>query len=183
MSTVAWLTVFGNRHPVHVEIGPGRGEWLVSAAAAAPDVNFFGIERAARAAEAILAAAVRRNLVNVRVVAGDARCVVANLVADASVAVYRVFFPDPWPKTRHRGRRVMSGELARHVGRTLVRGGSVHVASDLRHVVTDITERLVGAGLVPVPDATLPAERTITAFERKYSRAGGTFYARLVRPP
>src|SRR5438445_71416 len=74
-----WAAVFGNDHPVEVEIGPGRGDLLLALAAAAPATNFFAIERAARAAAAIAEKAAERRLTNVRVVAGDARCVVARL--------------------------------------------------------------------------------------------------------
>src|SRR3989441_4535444 len=75
---VSWAAVFGNDGPVEVEIGPGRGELLLTFAAAAPATNFFAIERAARAAAAIMEKAAERRLANVRVVAGDARCIIAH---------------------------------------------------------------------------------------------------------
>ena len=77
---VPWRTVFGNDQPVEVEIGPGRGDVLLTFAAARPTVNFFAIERARRGVEAILARAARRGLVNIRVIAGDARCIIERLV-------------------------------------------------------------------------------------------------------
>jgi len=73
---VPWAAVFGSDRPVEVEIGPGRGDLLLALAAAAPATNFFAIERAAHAAAAITEKAAARRLANVRVVAGDARCVV-----------------------------------------------------------------------------------------------------------
>ncbi len=83
---VPWAAVFGSDRPVEVEIGPGRGDLLLALAAAAPATNFFAIERAAHAAAAITEKAAARRLANVRVVAGDAPCIVARLVAEASVA-------------------------------------------------------------------------------------------------
>src|SRR5207244_11175211 len=83
-----WATVFGNDHPVEVEIGPGRGDVLLAFAGAAPGTNFFAVERAARDAAAIMEKAAARGLANVRVIAGDARCVVTRLIADAPVAAY-----------------------------------------------------------------------------------------------
>src|SRR5207249_7600472 len=73
---VAWAAVFGNDRPVEVEIGPGRGELLLAFATAAPATNFFAIERAAHVAAAIMEKAAARRLANVRVVAGDARCII-----------------------------------------------------------------------------------------------------------
>ena len=164
-----------------MEIGPGRGELLLALAAAAPGSNFFAVERVAAAADAIMVRAAARGLANVRVVAGDARCLVARLVPDASVSAYHVYFPDPWPKTGHRHRRLATAAFARDVARTLVPGGAVHVASDLRTVVERFVEVLATAGLRVVPDASPPAARPTTAYERKYA-GDGTHYARLVRP-
>ncbi len=176
-----WAAVFGNDHPVEVEIGPGRGDVLLALAAAAPAINFFAIERAARAAAAITEKAAERRLTNVRVVAGDARCVVARLVAEASVAAYHLYFPDPWPKTRHRARRLTDPSFAAELARTLAPGGVLHLASDLAHLVDDFAAILAAAGLVPEAGAALPPARPTTAFERKYAQAG-THYARWRRP-
>src|SRR2546426_5170547 len=146
-----WAAVFGNDHPVEVEIGPGRGDVLLALAAAAPATNFFAIERAARAAAAITEKAAERRLTNVRVVAGDARCVVERLVAEASVAAYHLYFPDPWPKTRHRARRLTDPSFAAELARTLAPGGVLHLASDLAHLVDAFAAILAAAG--PVPEA------------------------------
>jgi tRNA (guanine-N7-)-methyltransferase len=178
---VPWRLVFGNDRPVEVEIGPGRGEVLLAAAARAPATNFFAIERAAGAVEAIRAKAGRAGLANVRIVAGDARCIVARLVPDASVAAYRILFPDPWPKTRHRRRRLMAGGLAPHLVRTLEPGGRLDLASDLPTVIADFSEALVRAGLEATPGATLPPDRPRTAFERRYAGLG-TIHACFRRP-
>jgi tRNA (guanine-N7-)-methyltransferase len=172
--------VFGNERPVEVEIGPGRGELLLALAAAAPRTNFFAVERAATAADAIAARAAARGLANVRVVAGDARCVIGRLVPEASVGAYHVYFPDPWPKTRHRDRRLATDAFARDLARTIVPGGAVHVASDLPAVVERFAAVLASAGLAVVPGASPPPGRPTTTFERKYAREG-VFYARLVR--
>lgn len=176
---VPWSAVFGNVRPVEVEIGPGRGEVLLALAAAAPAVNFFAIERARGAVDAIARKAAARGLTNVQAVAGDARCILARLVPGASVAAYHVYFPDPWPKRRHHRRRLASPELARALVRTLAPGGAVHVASDLPEVLVDFGAALAAAGLHAVPGA-VPPTRPTTSFERRYAQAG-THYARFER--
>ena len=175
-----WFAVFGNRHPVEVEIGPGRGEVILAWAAAAPERNFFAIERSSGRATALGMAAARRELPNVRVVAGDAACVLAHGVPDESVAAYHVYFPDPWPKTGHRHRRLFGGDLARQLARTLVPEGTVHVASDLPGLVAAISTQCVAAGLV-LDSGAGPPSRPTTAFEQRYAQAG-TSYARFLRP-
>lgn len=182
MQPVPWRAVFGDDRPVEVEVGPGRGETLLALAATGPLTNFFAIERANRAADAIMEKAAARRLDNVRVIAADARCVVTHLLADASVATYHIYFPDPWPKTRHRPRRLATVEFARELVRTLQPGGALHLASDLRSVVDSFVAHLLGAGLEAISGAVPPPGRPTTTFERKYAGAG-THYARLVRPP
>src|SRR2546426_966452 len=149
--------------------------------AAAPASMFCACEREARPSAAITEKAAERRLTNVRVVDGDARCVVARLVAEASVAAYHLYFPDPWPKTRHRARRLTDPSFAAELARTLAPGGVLHLASDLAHLVDAFAAILTAAGLVPEAGAAPPPGRPTTAFERKYAQAG-THYARWRRP-
>lgn len=182
MSTVSWTVIFGNARSVEIEIGPGRGETLLAAAAARPATNFFGIERIAAAATSIAETATARGIRNLRIVAGDARCILEQLVPDASVAAYHIYFPDPWPKTRHRLRRLATTDFGAILHRTLVPGGAVHVLSDLRPLVDSFVTHLTRAGLIHHNTATAPSARPITRFERKYATTTGTFYARLESP-
>jgi len=175
---IPWARVFGDARPVEVEIGPGRGERVLAAATANPAVNFFGIEVRGGAAQAINDRAARLGLRNVRVVAGDVRWIF-RLVADGSVAAYHIHFPDPWPKTRHRERRLATPAFAREIARTLAPGAAVHVASDLPPVVETFARQLSAAGLVRVPDVVAPRGPK-SSFEQRYARAG-TAYARFVR--
>lgn len=180
LTPVDWPAVFGNDRPVEVEIGPGRGETLLAAATTRPGTNFFGIEHDTRRAETLSGVAAARGLANVRIVAGDARCIVGRLVPDASVAAYYIYFPDPWPKTRHRGRRLAAPDLAGHLLRTLVEHGRIHVLTDLAPLLAAFVAELTRAGLVCSAGAEPPAGRPTTHYERKYARAGA-YYARFER--
>jgi tRNA (guanine-N7-)-methyltransferase len=176
-----WRAIFGTPHAVEIEIGPGRGDVLLAFAAARPETNFFGIEHSAGLAGSVALEAAARGLANVRMVAGDARCIVTRLVPPASIAAVHVYFPDPWPKTRHRRRRLFDGpELAEAIARALAPGGAVHVATDLPWLHDRMRARLAAAGLVEVASPT--GVRPTSKFERKYA-AGGTYAATLVRPP
>jgi tRNA (guanine-N7-)-methyltransferase len=175
-----WAAVFGNANPVEIEIGPGRGDVALAFAAARPDTNFFAVEHATGMAEAIACEAAARGLPNLRVIPGDARCVLGQLVPPASVAAVHVYFPDPWPKTRQRHRRLFdSPVLADAIARVLVPGGPVHVASDLEWLFRRMCARLTAAGLVDTAAPSPP--RPVSKFERKYA-AAGTWAACFVRP-
>jgi tRNA (guanine-N7-)-methyltransferase len=177
-SAPLWQAVFGNRRAVEIEIGPGRGDVLFAFAAARPDTNFFAIEHATALAEALATEAAARGLENVRVVAGDARCVLG-LAPPGSVATIHVYFPDPWPKTRHRHRRLFDRQdLADAMARVLACGGAVHVATDLPELGEHARARLHAAGLREVP-AGGPV-RPVSKFERKYA-AAGTWAATFVK--
>lgn len=181
-SAIPWSTVFANDRPVEVEIGPGRGEVLLASAAAAPAINYFAIERRAGAAAALARRVAAHALGNVRVLAGDARFVIAHLVPDASITAYHIYFPEPWPKTRHRRRRLVTADMALHLARTLVPGGVLHLATDLPDLLEAFAKPLVGAGFVRLPGATTSESRPITTYERRYAH-GGTHAACFVRRP
>jgi tRNA (guanine-N7-)-methyltransferase len=96
------------------------------------------------------------------------------------VAAVHLYFPDPWPKTRHRHRRLFDRpELAQAIHRVLVPGGLVHVATDLPWLHEVLCARLAAAGLV-ASDVTRPL-RPVSKFERKYA-AAGTYAATFSRP-
>ena len=167
-----WSAVFGNDRPVEVEVGPGRGDVLLAFATARPAVNFFGIEHARGAVERLAARLDAAGVTNARVVTGDAVCVARHLIPPASVTAYHVYFPDPWPKRRHQQRRVITPEFVQAVGRTLVPGGRLHVATDLAWLYETMARVLEKAGFVDTRDAA-PARPT-TRFERKYAVVAGT---------
>jgi len=117
--------------PLEVEVGSGKGLFLQSAATAAPDHNFLGIEVARKYARHTASRLAKRNLTNAVMVEGDAMRVFRELLLDASLAAVHVYFPDPWWKKRHRKRRVMNEAFLKDVVRTLVTGGRLHFWTDV----------------------------------------------------
>ena len=172
--------VFGRRAPLEIELGTGKARFLIAAAGANPSRDFVGVERSLSYYRIARRRITRARLPNARIVRADARMFVEGCVAAGSVRAFHVYFPDPWPKTRHRHRRLFGGNLAGQLRRTLVPGGAVHLASDLPALIVDLSTRCVDAGLVIDVDGERRGRPT-TVFERKYA-GGGTCYARLVRP-
>ena len=178
---IDWTQLFGNNRPVEVEVGSGKGAFLVATAEANPDVNYLGIE-IDRALQLYVATRLaKRGLRNARVASTDARRFFRECVPAASVAAVHVYFPDPWWKTRHHKRRVWTAEFAADCVRILVPGGRLHVATDVAEYGQIIGELLnahprlkqLRAGEQSGPPGP---DEALTNFERKARQRGGAVY-------
>ena len=162
-----WRYVFGNDRRVEVEVGPGTGSFLLAAAPRDPLSNFFGIEHSHSRAAHLAVALAEAGLHNARVIAADASCVIAALLAPCSVATYHIYFPDPWWKRRHHRRRLLTAAFAEALACTLIEGGRIHVATDVPGVFTLALQTLgARAELTREPESCRP-RHGVTVFERK----------------
>ena len=127
---VDFSAIFGRKAPVEMEIGVGKGRFLLGAAAADPARDFFGLEIEAEYAAIVRVRAERAGLANVRVERLDGKAFVHARLAHGSLAALHVYFPDPWPKKRHHKRRLVDPEWAAAAARALEPGGLLKVASD-----------------------------------------------------
>jgi len=178
-----WRVVFGNDHPVELEIGTGKGTFLAEQAKARPEVNFFGVEWANwfyRYASDRL----RRNACfNARVVRAEALYFLSEFVAEGTVSVLHVYFPDPWPKKRHHKRRLVQEPFLRQAERVLAVGGRVQIVSDhVGYFEENIAPTLTSSQVLRIVEYNRPGsagegEFVGTNFERKYRREGRPFYA------
>ncbi len=160
-----WADIFGNDRPVEVEIGPGRGEFLIAAAAAQPLHNYFAIEHSHPSARSINDALARRGLANARVIPGDAPCVLT-LLPDACVAAYHIQFPDPWWKRRHHRRRIWTPAFVALLARTLAPAGAIHFITDVPDYFA-FAQGLLNASLELELIEAGPATDAATNFARK----------------
>ncbi|WP_435005860.1 tRNA (guanosine(46)-N7)-methyltransferase TrmB [Tundrisphaera lichenicola] len=178
---ISWPELFGNDHPVELEIGSGKGLFLVNAATAEPGHNFFGIEMAKKYARKGAERVAKRGLANVRVLPGDALLFMSRYVPPASLSAVHVYFPDPWWKSRHRKRRVFAEPLVLDVERTLLPGGDLHIATDVEEyfgVIRDLmtTHPRFQAQPEPLPKPPEHDHDYLTNFERKYRIEGRPIY-------
>lgn len=121
---------FGRDAPAVLEIGCGMGETTVAIAQARPDVNFVGVEVFTAGVGALLKSIDDRQLTNVRIVHHDAVEVVRDMIAPDSLTGAHIFFPDPWPKKRHRKRRLLQPPFVSVLAGRLVPNGYLHCATD-----------------------------------------------------
>jgi tRNA (guanine-N7-)-methyltransferase len=176
-----WRVVFGNEHPVELEVGFGKGLFLLSASQACPRVNFVGVEILRKHQLFSATRLAKRGIGNVRLAKADARLFLRDCVATGELQAVHVYFPDPWWKKRHLKRRVFSAEFARECERVLRPGGRLHVVTDVEAYFALITS-LIGEQrrLRAVPLAN-PREPThdldyLTNFERKFRKEGRPIY-------
>jgi tRNA (guanine-N7-)-methyltransferase len=115
---------------VVLEIGFGRGEFLLDLAAKAPDTAFLGVEISFKRVLKLARKLARSGLVNVRLLEGRAEAIVRDLIPAGSLAEVWINFSDPWPKARHAGRRLLQADFVADLTPRLRPGAMLHVATD-----------------------------------------------------
>lgn len=175
-SAIDPAAVWGRTAPLVVEIGSGQGHAIVHAAGASPEVDFLAIEVFRAGLARTMLDADRAGVDNLRLVEANAPEVLAHLLPPASVSELWIFFPDPWHKTKHTKRRLVTAEFARIAAAAVRDGGMLRLATDweeyarqMRHVL-DADPGFVRdfhGEWAPRFDG-----RVLTSFERKGTRAG-----------
>lgn len=159
---------FDMSKPLEVDIGCGKGGFLLSRAAQNPDANFLGIDRMLRRIRKVENKILRSGLDNVRLFRVDAGYAVGYMMPPGTVSVYYVFFPDPWPKKRQQGKRFFNEDFLATVYRTLSPRGLIHIATDHLPYFEDIQSLLAAHGGFQKVQTFEPREHERTEFERYY---------------
>jgi tRNA (guanine-N7-)-methyltransferase len=178
---LAWRELFGDDRPVEMEIGVGKGTFLVEQAKARPEVHFVGIEWSRVYWEYASDRLRRQACFNVRIFRAEALSFLSDLVADSSLAAIHALFPDPWPKRRHHKRRLFQASFVRQLERALEPGGRLQVVTDHEDYFRQVRDLLASSLLRPaefVPAvAAAEGELAGSNFERKYRRDGRPLFA------
>ncbi len=187
---IDWHQIFGKAQPIEIEIGFGKGRFLLEVSKENPHKNYIGVERAQKYVLITRDRFVKylhHNSIskdsgmfeNVRLVWTDANFFISRYVQDETVQAYHIYFPDPWPKARQQKRRIFrNNEFLEAITRTLKPdNGRLYIATDSAEYFGEIQERLAHyTPLEPVTFAESEHTHITTNFERKYMNEGRNIY-------
>lgn len=176
-----WRQVFQNRSPIYIEIGMGKGSFLLNMAKQHPDINFIGIERYT----SVLLRAVEkfdtedfRELQNVRFICMDARNI-TDVFAEGEVGRIYLNFSDPWPKARHAKRRLTSTEFLERYEKILCEKGTLEFKTDNTELFNFSLEQIREAGWTLLAftydlhhNEAMNRGNVMTEYEEKFSGRG-----------
>lgn len=182
----AWSEVFGNDHPIHIEIGMGKGRFMMDMAALHPEINYIGIEKYST----VLLRAIQKmeqnelpNLVFIRMDAED----ICEVFAPEEVSKIYLNFSDPWPKDRHAKRRLPSKEFLARYHQFLKKDGRLEFKTDNTDLFNFALEELEPAGwkLEAMTrdlhhDPVLMEGNVMTEYEEKFSSMGNPIYKYII---
>lgn len=173
-----WNEVFGNDHPIRIEIGMGKGKFLHEMAKENPEINYIGIEKYS----SVLLRAIQKMeadpLPNLRFIRMDAEEICEVFAAQEIDRIY-LNFSDPWPKDRHAKRRLPSREFLKRYDTFLKKDGILEFKTDNRPLFDFAVEELPSAGWEPIiitydlhHDEELVKGNIMTEYEEKFSAMG-----------
>jgi len=167
--------LFGNANDVIIEIGSGKGRFLISTATERPDLNIIGIEKSLHYHRVIRERVMKRNLTNIRLINHDAYLVLKDMIPDASIKEVHIYFPDPWPRKKNQKRRIIRPEVLEEIARVLVPDGEAIYVTDHQEyfdvAAPLIEQRFQAERRIPGPD-----DPPRTNYEAKYREQGRPIY-------
>ena len=172
-----WAEVFGNDHPIHIEVGMGKGQFIIEMARRNPEVNYIGIEKYS----SVLVRAVEKledfEQNNLRLIRMDAENIEEVFDKDEVDRIY-LNFSDPWPKDRHAKRRLTSTRFLERYNNILTPEGRVMFKTDNKDLFDFSLEQVEEAGWIlenhtyDLHHSEYNEENVMTEYEEKFSAKG-----------
>jgi tRNA (guanine-N7-)-methyltransferase len=156
-------------HPLEVDIGSGKGRFMVARSGTFPETNFLGIERQRIRIDSSGRRCERAGRENVRLFRMEGYYAISHMMPAKYVANYYFFFPDPWPKARHHEYRLFNPAFMDALYRTMEDGGCLHVATDHLPYFEEIYELLQKDDRFNEVEAFQPDDEERTDFELIFS--------------
>lgn len=168
--------LFPKPAPLEVDIGCGRGRFLLARASREPGFNFLGIDRVLLRLRKLDKRAEAAGVKNIRLVLGDAAQLIREKLPRSSVQTFFAFFPDPWPKRKHHGRRLISKLFVSDLWSALTPMGCIHIATDHADYFAAIRTVFDGdTKFDPIPPF-VPSEEEETDFGMIFRTKGQTLF-------
>lgn len=185
-----WHEIFGNRNPLYIEVGMGKGRFITQMAGFFPERNFVGIEKYSSVLVRALAKRETNpdltNLMFLRMEAED----LAEVFGEGEVAGIYLNFSDPWPKDRHAKRRLPSREFLARYQQILAKGGKVEFKTDNRDLFEFALQEQKEAGWNLElctwdlhADEELMRSNVMTEYEQRFSSKGNPIFKMIIAPP
>lgn len=182
-----WHERFGNANPIHIEVGMGKGRFIMEMARRNPDINFIGIEKFSSVLVRAIEKQNEQQLPNLLFIRMDAEYI-GNVFAEGEVDDIYLNFSDPWPKDRHAKRRLTSVQfLNRYVG-ILSKTGSIHFKTDNRDLFDFSLEQAKEAGWVldtvtyDLHHSEYADGNVMTEYEERFSAIGNPICRMVCHP-
>lgn len=175
-----WRDVFGNDHPIHIEVGSGKGAFITGMAAQNPHINYIGIDIQRSVLSYALDKVLDSNLPNIKLLLVDGSSL-TNYFADGEIDLLYLNFSDPWPKTRHEKRRLTYKSFLATYEQILPAGGEIHFKTDNRGLFEYSLASLSQYGMI-LKEVWLDLHASdyegnvMTEYERKFSNKGQVIY-------
>ena len=182
-----WKEEFGNDHPIRLEIGMGKGRFLMELAEKNPSINYIGIEKYST----VLLRAVQKMelnpLPNVRLVRMDAEYITTVFEYEEIDRIY-LNFSDPWPKDRHAARRLPSRQFLERYDRILKKDGIIEFKTDNKDLFAFAEEELPFSNweIIQITydlhaDMEMMKDNIMTEYEERFSSMGNPIYKYIIR--
>ncbi len=184
-----WRNIFGNNNPIHIEIGMGKGRFLMDMAKVYPSINYIGIEKYS----SVLLRAIQKMereeqpLSNVRFIRMDAETI-GNVFEMEEVDRIYLNFSDPWPKDWHAKRRLPSREFLARYDKILKKEGQLEFKTDNKDLFLFALEELEPAGWKAEKisydlhrDKDMSEGNIMTEYEEKFSSIGNPIYKYIIK--
>lgn len=182
-----WHLIFGNDHPVHIEIGMGKGQFIMQLAKDHPDINYIGIERYSSVLLRALQKMEVEPLPNIRFLCMDAS-MITEVFDKEEVAKIYLNFSDPWPKERHAKRRLTSRQFFERYDKILAGNGVVEFKTDNDDLFAFSMEEVAEARWTLDAhtfdlhhDPVLNEGNVMTEYEEKFSSLGHPIHKLIAR--
>ena len=173
-----WRELFGNDHPIHIEIGMGKGRFLMDMATLHPEINYVGIEKYSSVLLRGIQKQEELQLPNVMFIRMEAEYITEVFAKDEVDRIY-LNFSDPWPKDRHAKRRLESREFLKRYNEILVPEGVVEFKTDNMDLFEFALEEVEPAGWKLRQwtkdlhhDPKMNAGNVMTEYEERFSSVG-----------
>lgn len=177
-----WNEIFGNDHPIHIEIGMGKGKFILALARQNPQINYIGIEKYSSVLLRGLQKMEEEPLGNIRFVRMDAENICDMFDRDEVARIY-LNFSDPWPKDRHAKRRLTSRQFLSLYQNILKRDGVIEFKTDNVNLFDFSLEEVKEAGWRLVAftrdlhhDETMNQGNIMTEYEERFSAKGNPIH-------